>query len=341
MGALTGQPLLDVQDLHVTFHSAEGPVYAVRGASFSLGKGESVALVGESGCGKSALSQSLMRLIPPTLGSVQGSVRFQGVDLVSQSEKQLQAIRGKDLAMVFQDSMTALNPTMKVGRQIGEVLRVHQRGLFRSAAELLRAVGISEAERRCEQYPHEFSGGMRQRVSIAMAIACRPELLIADEPTTALDVTIQAQIIDLLGALQAQLAMSILLITHDLGVVAQMCDRVLVMYAGKIVEEGSAGHIFGAPTHPYTWCLLRSMPRIDLPAHKPLVSIPGAPPDLRHPPAGCPFFARCPFAMEICRNRMPPAFATERGHSAACWLHDERAGAMRGRFAKSREEAAL
>ncbi|MFD1772952.1 ABC transporter ATP-binding protein [Paenibacillus rhizophilus] len=320
-------PILEVKDLHVSFFVKGGEVQAVRGMNFEIGKGETVAIVGESGSGKSVTAQSIMRLIPSPPSKVKkGEIIFQGQDLLKKSMKEMEAIRGKDIGMIFQDPMTSLNPTIKVGKQITEVLIKHQK---MSAAEatkqgidMLKLVGIKNAEARFYQYPHEFSGGMRQRVMIAIALACRPALLIADEPTTALDVTIQAQIMDVMKDMQQKLGTSIILITHDLGVVAGMCDRVIVMYAGEVVETGTRWEIFKNPQHPYTKGLLRSMPRLDQKKGEPLIPIVGTPPDLIKPPIGCPFTARCSEAMAICERIDPDATEFSDTHSARCWnLH--------------------
>ncbi|MNJ37490.1 Oligopeptide transport ATP-binding protein OppD [compost metagenome] len=295
--------------------------------NFEIGKGETVAIVGESGSGKSVTAQTIMRLIPSPPSIIkQGEVLFQGQDLLKKSIKQMEAIRGKDIGMIFQDPMTSLNPTIKVGKQITEVLVKHQNMSAAEAKvqaiEMLKLVGIKNAEARFNQYPHEFSGGMRQRVMIAIALACRPALLIADEPTTALDVTIQAQIMDVMKDMQQRLGTSIILITHDLGVVAGMCDRVIVMYAGEVVETGTKWEIFKNPQHPYTKGLLRSMPRLDQKKGEPLIPIIGTPPDLIKPPLGCPFAARCDQAMKICERIDPEATVFSDTHTARCWdLH--------------------
>ncbi|KKO54017.1 ABC transporter ATP-binding protein [Paenibacillus sp. DMB20] len=319
------QRLLEVQDLRVSFHVRGGEVQAVRGIGFHVEPGEAVAIVGESGCGKSVTAQAIMRLLPhPPARIHQGAIRFQGKDLLRMKEREMQSIRGKDIGMIFQDPMTSLNPTMTIGRQITEVLSKHQRMTAqeakRRAIEMLEMVGIPHPATRFSQYPHEFSGGMRQRAMIAMALACRPALLIADEPTTALDVTIQAQILRVLKHLQREFGTSIILITHDLGIVADLCDRVIVMYAGQIVESGTKREIFKQPQHPYTRGLLRSLPRIDQNKDEPLVPIYGTPPDLAKPPAGCPFWARCSDAMHICQQRQPESTAISGTHSASCWL---------------------
>ncbi|WP_051217127.1 ABC transporter ATP-binding protein [Paenibacillus assamensis] len=321
------EPLLEVQDLQVSFKVRDGEVQAVRGVSFQVQAGEAVAIVGESGCGKSVTAQSIMRLLPSPPSFVkQGKLMFKGRDLLELKEKEMQAIRGKEIGMIFQDPMTSLNPTMTVGKQIAEVLRRHQKVGLRQAKqqaiEMLQLVGIPNAASRYAQYPHEFSGGMRQRAMIAIALACQPSLLIADEPTTALDVTIQAQILCVMKDLQQKFNTSIILITHDLGIVADLCDRVIVMYAGKIVETGTKWEIFKNPQHPYTKGLLRSLPRLDQSKDEPLVAIHGTPPDLLKPPAGCGFFARCEHAMHICKEADPHPTMLSESHVSRCWkLH--------------------
>ncbi len=317
--------LLDVKDLHVSFTTYNGEVKAVRGVNFYVNKGETVAIVGESGCGKSVTSQAVMRLIPKPPGMIkQGEIHFEDKDLVKVTDKQMEKIRGSEIAMIFQDPMTSLNPTMTVGRQITESLMKHQKlgssEAKQKAVEMLRMVGIPSPESRVKQYPHQFSGGMRQRAMIAIALSCQPKLLIADEPTTALDVTIQAQIIDLMKRLQRKIGSSIILITHDLGVVADIADRVVVMYAGIVVETGTVDDVFANPHHPYTWGLMASMPRLDLAEQQELLPIPGAPPDLISPPKGCPFAARCRHAMKVCTEYMPEMTVISSTHQAACWL---------------------
>ncbi|WP_124726669.1 ABC transporter ATP-binding protein [Staphylospora marina] len=317
--------VLEVRDLHVSFETFNGEVKAVRGVSFHVNKGETVAIVGESGCGKSVTSQTIMRLIPNPPGIIkQGEIIFEGKDLTKLPEKQMERIRGAEIAMIFQDPMTSLNPTMTVGKQIMEGLMKHQKmsseQAKKRAIEMLRLVGIPSPESRFGQYPHQFSGGMRQRAMIAIALACQPKLLIADEPTTALDVTIQAQIIDLMKDLQEKTDSSIILITHDLGVVADIADRVVVMYAGKVIESGLLDEVFYNPRHPYTWGLLGSMPRLDLSSDQELTPIPGAPPNLLNPPKGCPFAARCKHAMKICTEQMPDTTQVSETHQVACWL---------------------
>lgn len=319
--------ILDVTDLKVSFRTYAGEIQAVRGVTFHLNKGEVLAIVGESGCGKSVTAQTIMRLVPSPPSFIKsGSIVFdESTDIVKLSERQMQKIRGSEMGMIFQDPMTSLNPTMTVGKQISESLIKHQnmskeKAMARSL-EMLTLVGMSNPDMRLKQYPHELSGGMRQRVMIAIALACSPKLLIADEPTTALDVTIQAQIIELMQELKEKTDSSIIMITHDLGVVAEMADRVIVMYAGKIVEEGSIDEIFYKPRHPYTWGLLRSVPRLDAENKSDLVPIPGTPPDLFAPPKGCAFADRCPYAMEVCLENDPDKFLIEEGHYAACWLN--------------------
>jgi oligopeptide transport system ATP-binding protein len=324
--AAGGENILEVKDLEISFSTYAGEVQAVRGVTFDLRRGETLAIVGESGSGKSVTAKSIMRLLPEANSIVKGGEAiFEGQDLLKLSEQQMQKIRGSNIAMVFQDPMTSLDPTMKSGRQITESLTKHlglsgQRARER-AVELLRLVGIPNPEDRIKQYPHQFSGGMRQRVVIAIALACDPQILIADEPTTALDVTIQAQILELLRELQEQLGMSVILITHDLGVVAHTAHRVAVMYGGKIVETGTLREIFYNPQMPYTWGLLASIPLPTADRSQELIPIPGSPPDMLDPPQGCPFTARCPYAMRICAEEMPGYTTFSAEHKAACWLH--------------------
>lgn len=324
--------ILEVRDLHVSFHTYAGEVKAVRGVNFEVYKGEALAIVGESGCGKSVTAQSIMQLLPmPPAKYKQGSILFEGQDLLKKSEKQMQHIRGNEIGMIFQDPMTSLNPTIKIGRQIAESLMKHKKlsrhEAYNRAIKMLEMVAVAQPDKRVNQYPHEFSGGMRQRAMIALALACEPKLLIADEPTTALDVTIQAQILELLKDLQKRTGTSIILITHDLGVVAEMCDRVIVMYAGKVVETGTIDDIFYSPQHPYTKGLLKSVPRMDMNRNEALHPIVGTPPDLFNPPAGCPFFARCQNAMKICENYDPDLENIKESHYAACWLQHSMAQA--------------
>ncbi|MED3936817.1 ABC transporter ATP-binding protein [Priestia megaterium] len=323
------EKMLQIKNLHVQFSTYGGRVQAVRGVSFDLHKGETLAIVGESGCGKSVTSQSIMRLIPTPPGRItSGSILFKGQDLTKLSEKKMRDIRGADISMIFQDPMTALNPTLRVGEQIAENIMQHENiskeKAKEKAFETLELVGIPNPKERLKQYPHEFSGGMRQRIVIAMALVCNPEVLIADEPTTALDVTIQAQILELFKDIQQKTDVSIVLITHDLGVVAQVADRVAVMYAGKIVEIGTRRDIFYMPQHPYTKGLLRSVPRLDL-YESELVPIAGSPPDLFAPPSGCSFAPRCPYVMEVCDRMYPASTKLKESHQVHCWLQDERA----------------
>lgn len=318
-------PLLKVQNLSVSFRTYLGKVQAVRDVSFEVYEGETVAIVGESGCGKSVTAQSIMRLIPTPPGIVEGGqVLLKGEDLLKKSKKEMEKVRGKEISMIFQDPMTSLNPTMRVGKQIMEGLIKHHklnpRVAKQQVVELLKLVGISDPEKRINQYPHAFSGGMRQRVVIAIALACRPKLLIADEPTTALDVTIQAQILDLMKTIQSRLGTSIILITHDLGVVASTCDRVIVMYGGKVVESGTVKQIFKTPRHPYTHGLLRSVPSLHMKSENKLIPIDGTPPNLLNPPQGCAFCARCDYAMRICALKNPPLETIEQKHQVGCWL---------------------
>jgi len=332
------ETLLEVRNLRVSYRVHDGEVQAVRGVSFTVGKGEAVAIVGESGCGKSVTAQSIMRLIPMPPGEIKpgSSILFKNRDLLELSEEEMRGVRGREIGMIFQDPMTSLNPTMTVGEQIMESVRLHL-GMGKAEAraralELLGLVGIPNPETRIRQYPHEFSGGMRQRVMIAIALACNPSLVIADEPTTALDVTIQAQILQLMKDLQKKLGMSIIMITHDLGIVADLCDRVVVMYAGKVVEEGTKWDVFKSPQHPYTRGLLKSVPRINRDRREPLEPIRGTPPDLIKPPAGCAFYDRCPRAMKICGRLDAPRFEHSGTHASSCWLHHpmaERAAAER------------
>ena len=318
--------LLSVRDLRVEFDTYGGVVKAVRGVSFEVHAGKTLAIVGESGCGKSVTVQSLMGLIPTPPGRItSGQALLRGKEVLNLPLKEANRIRGKEIGMIFQDPMTSLNPTMTVGKQIVETLRIHEgysadRARER-AIELLEWVQIPEPKTRVDLYPFQFSGGMRQRAMIAMAIACNPSVLIADEPTTALDVTIQAQILQLLRRLQREQKMAIILITHDLGVVAQMADQVAVMYAGQIIESGSVDDVFYRPGHPYTLGLQQAMPENNESSRKRLVPIEGSPPDLFKPPAGCGYFARCPQALRICEDRVPPEFGLEAGHLSRCWLH--------------------
>ncbi|MBX7431830.1 ABC transporter ATP-binding protein [Mycobacterium sp. Y57] len=323
--------LLDVEDLHVDFATDDGVVHAVDGVSFSLSPGEVLAIVGESGCGKSVTAQTLTGLTRAPNTTVAGSVRYRGRELTTLPEDELRHVRGAEIAMVFQDPMSSLNPVYRVGDQIAEMIRAHRdvsaKQARARAVELLESVGIPHPEARVRSYPHEFSGGMRQRVMIAMALALEPSVLIADEPTTALDVTVQAQILQLMADLNRERDLAVVLITHDLGVVAEIADRVLVMYAGQIVEDGTLDDIFYASHHPYTWGLLGSLARLDLPRADRLVQIAGQPPSLLHPPSGCRFAARCDFRFDRCAE--PPVLTGPGAHRDRCWLDDDQKARVR------------
>ncbi|MCX7682868.1 MAG: ABC transporter ATP-binding protein [Anaerolineae bacterium] len=316
--------LLEVRDLKTQFFTQDGVVHAVNGISYELREGECLGIVGESGCGKSVSVLSLMRLIPEPPGKIAGGeILFRGRDLLKLSQDEMRSVRGAEIAMIFQEPMTSLNPVLTIGFQIMEALKLHQgmnnKEARARAAELLTMVGIPQAADRLDDYPHQFSGGMRQRVMIAMALSCNPSLLIADEPTTALDVTIQAQIVDLVKRLRDQLGMAVIWITHDLGVIARLAERVIVMYAGYIVEEAPVKELYGYPRHPYTIGLLGSLPRLDAPPGTKLVSIRGQPPDLVFLPQGCPFADRCDYVQERCRREMPPLEFVGIEHKVACW----------------------
>ena len=325
--------LLEVNDLAVSFFTYAGEVQAVRGVSWYLDKNETIALVGESGCGKSVTIQTVMGLLQSPGRVIGGSVRFEGRDMLALNAKELRQIQGNRMSMIFQDPLSYLNPTMRVGEQIAESYRLHHK-VSRAEAEarvldMMRLISFPEPERNMRAYPHQLSGGMRQRIMVAMALICNPQVLFADEPTTALDVTIQAQIIELMNSLKEKLNTAIVLITHDLGVVANMAQRIYVMYAGKIVERGSAKDIFYRPKHPYTWGLLASVPRLDAEQDRDFRYIPGTPPDLLNPPKGCPFAARCRYACRACVTDMPEetAFDTQ-DHRASCWLYHPGAEAL-------------
>lgn len=326
------ETLLEVKDLRTSFFTHAGEVKAVDGVGFQVAAGEAVGVVGESGCGKSVTALSIMGLLQYPGRIVSGSINFNGRDLVKVPDKEMQGVRGNEISMIFQDPLTSLNPVLSIKQQMIESLMLHKHLSKQEAVakglELMRRVGIPAPEERMGQYPHQFSGGMRQRVMIAMALSCEPRLLIADEPTTALDVTIQAQILELMRTLKEQFNMAVILITHDLGVVAGFCRRVIVMYAGKIVEQGAIGDIYGDPRHPYTWGLLRSIPRLSENSKRKLVPIWGKPPDLLAPPPGCRFAARCEYAMRICEFESPAIYQIADQHEAACWLLDPGAPAV-------------
>ena len=333
MSTMKKEPLLRIEDLHISFHTYAGVVQAVRGVDLELEAGSVLAIVGESGCGKSVTAQSVLQLNPAPPAVVDGGrILMEGRDLLTLTDKQMQQVRGHEISMIFQDPMTSLNPTMRIGRQIIEGVLRHQQvskqEAARQAVDMLRMVGISNSEVRMRQYPHELSGGMRQRVMIAMALVCKPKILIADEPTTALDVTIQTQIVDLLLDMRERLGTAIMLITHDMGVVADIADRVAVMYAGLIVEQGSVRDLFYDPHHPYTWGLLNSLPKMN-DASAELIPIEGTPPDLLNPPPGCPFAPRCRYCMRICHAAAPDQTFVSEDHFVRCWLKHEYAPVIR------------
>lgn len=338
--------ILEVRDFTVSFDTYAGEVQAVRGVSFDVQRGEIIAIVGESGSGKSVMTQSFVKLLPsPPCVIKRGSVIFDGVDISGYTFRQLRQVKGQEIAYVFQDPMTSLNPTIKVGQQIIEGILAHSKlsrtDAARRALELLRNAGIPNPQKRMDQYPHELSGGMRQRVMIAIAIAMSPKLLVADEPTTALDVTIQSQILGTLKQINRNTGMAMILITHDMGIVANMAQRVIVMYGGKIVESGGVLEIFENAQHPYTRSLLASVPRLDADSNKPLEYILGSPPDMIEPPAGCPFAPRCRFSMKICQQSMPASTLYGPGHQVYCHLLDGRAAAQRARFLAEYADARL
>lgn len=325
---MEGKKILEVKNLCVSFKTYAGVSHAVRGVSFDLKEGETLSIVGESGCGKTVTSKAIMGLLPEqaAVGGQDAYIKFLGEDMLGLGENRMADIRGSQISMIFQDPMTSLNPTMRIGDQIAESILIHS-GINRKDAEtrvleMLDLVGIPNPKARLRQYPFEFSGGMRQRVMIAIALACNPKILIADEPTTALDVTIQAQIMEIIGALQKKLNTGVILVTHDLGVVASVSDRIQVMYAGKIVERGTVDEIFYSPRHPYTLALLRSVPKLNTKIKEELYSLKGTPPDLINPPAGCAFAARCEFGMRVCRTKYPKDTAFSDTHACSCWLHD-------------------
>ncbi len=322
--------LLDVKNLKLSFFTPGGEVQSLRDVSIQLNEGEVLGIVGESGSGKSVTAFSIMRLTPHPGKIIGGSIELNGKNITDKSEREMRKIRGNDVSIIFQDPMTSLNPVYTVGNQIKEAILLHTEATkeqaHKRAVELLDLVGINEPEKRLKQYPHELSGGMRQRIMIAIALACEPKLLIADEPTTALDVTIQAQILELMMELKEKIGMSIIMITHDLGVVSSMCDKIAVMYGGKIVEYGSADDIFYHPKHEYTKGLLKSIPRLDAVEHEKLVPIEGSPVDVMNPPAGCPFAPRCESCMKICLRQMPEYTTIDEDHYSACWLLQKEAG---------------
>jgi oligopeptide/dipeptide ABC transporter ATP-binding protein len=348
LDAVPDETILDVRNLRTSFMSAGGAIHAVDNVSFHVNRGEAVALVGESGCGKSVTAMSIMRLVAPPGRITGGEVRFRGRNLAELSEREMRHVRGNDIAMVFQEPMTSLNPVFKIGTQVAEAIRIHKdvsrREAWRMAGEMLELVSIPDPVKRLDDYPHQLSGGMRQRVMIAMALSCDPELLIADEPTTALDVTIQAQIMELLARLQQKLGLAILLITHDLGVVAEFCSRVVVMYTGRVVEDASVGDLFANPAHPYTRGLLKSLPSVVKAGHPDaaprteaearssynpppgrLPTIKGMVPPINALPRGCKFNPRCPDVMDICLGNEPALMMVGESHSARCYLHGDAA----------------
>lgn len=326
------EKILEVKNLNVSFKTYAGISHAVRGVDFELHKGETLAIVGESGCGKTVTSKAIMGILPKentVIDKKDSKIYFEGENLLDYSEKQMTEIQGQKISMIFQDPMTSLNPTMRIGEQIAESILIHNKitkqQAYKEALEMLKLVKIPNAEKRMKQYPFEFSGGMRQRAMIAIALACKPEILIADEPTTALDVTIQAQIMDLIGELQKELNMAVILVTHDLGVVASVADRIQVMYAGKIVERGTTDEIFYKYTHPYTKALLNSVPKITTHNKEALYSLKGTPPDLINPPEGCSFAPRCEYGMNICRKKYPEITTFSDTQRCACWLQHPKA----------------
>ncbi len=325
--------LLEVQNLRTSFVTGGGIVQAVRGVSMYVDRGEFIGIIGESGCGKSVSMLSVLRLLDDNAAVKADRIEFDGIDLQKQTRKSMRKILGRQIGMIFQDPMTSLNPLYTIGNQLTEPLCYHLKiskaDARKEALNMLETVGINEPEKRLKQYPHELSGGMRQRAMIAIAMSCRPKLLIADEPTTALDVTIQAQIMELMAELKTKFTTSTILITHDLGVIASVCSRIMVMYGGKIMEQGTAGDIFYRPRHPYTEGLLRSVPGDGSGPKEKLIPIPGSPPDLMNPPAGCPFAARCKKAMKICGLAMPGLVDVAEGHKCACWLLYSRASGNR------------
>lgn len=322
------EKILELKNIVFSFHTYGGEVKAVRDVSFDLRKGEILGIVGESGCGKSVTAQCILRLNPEPPGFFSsGSILYNGKDILQMSNKEIRKIRGKEIGFIFQDPMTSLNPTMRVGAQIEEVFLgrtdVSRREVKQKALDIMKLVGISDVEKRYRQYPHELSGGMKQRIMIAIALVSQPSIIICDEPTTSLDVTIEAQILDLLLELREKMGTSVIMITHDLGVIARLCDRVIVMYGGKIVEQGEVNEIFYETAHPYTSGLMQSIARLDMKKEEVLTPIEGTPPDLFSPPAGCPFAARCEYAMEVCYQLPPETTQISGEHTTACWLQHE------------------
>ena len=335
------EKILEVKDLSVSFNTYAGEVKALRNISFSVSRGETLAIVGESGSGKSVAVQTVMRLIPMPPGEIKsGEILFDGEDLVKVSDERMRQLRGGKIGMIFQDPMTSLNPSIRVGKQIMEGILIHKKvskkEAQKQAVEMLRKVGIPKPEERFKQYPHEYSGGMRQRAVIAIALSCEPDLLICDEPTTALDVTIQAQILDLINELKKELNIGVILITHDLGIVAETSDRVVVMYAGEKLEEAPVKELFKNPKHPYTWGLLKSLPRLDMASNERLSSIPGTPPDLLNPPVGDPFAPRSEYAMKIDYEKKPPMIDLGNGHFVKSWLYVKGAPEIKSPFEKEK-----
>ncbi|NGX39957.1 MAG: Oligopeptide transport ATP-binding protein OppD [Chlamydiae bacterium] len=325
---MSKEPLLSVRDLYVSFRVQKKLLQAVRGVSFDLHTQEILGIVGESGCGKSATAKALVQLLPIHSSEISGEALFNSKNLLSLNKREMEKVRGKEIGIIFQDPMTSLNPTMKIGRQIIEGYMLHHKGqkskeALEYAIRLLELVGIPQARTRIDEFPHTLSGGMRQRVMIAIALAPRPKLIIADEPTTALDVTIQAQILDLMKEIKEKTGTSFILITHDMSVVAGYCDRVMVMYSGKVVEEAEVNQLFRSPSHPYTKGLLQSIPRLDMPHEQPLIPIEGSPPDITETLKGCSFCARCKDRLPICHEQDPKLKKYEQEHSIACWLKDE------------------